>query len=151
MKQYSSKMNDARKLSFYYNLAILYFLTEKYGTAQGWVEKILDEKSKHRKDIQHFAKVLNTLLWYELEGDSKRIDIHESAFRSAYRKLQNEQRLFEFEKVLLNHLRKLSGELDTASVFKSLQEQLLVISQNPKEKHALGLEEVMLWVGGKIG
>jgi tetratricopeptide (TPR) repeat protein len=80
-----------RKLAFWYNLSILFFIHEDFKSALHWVNAIMDGSGPEiREDIQHFARLLVILIHFELGH----WEILEYLHRSSYRYLFNRNQLF---------------------------------------------------------
>lgn len=149
MKKYENKINKARELAFYHNIAIMFFIQHKYKDATTWVRKIIDNgKSDSRQDIQHFARVFNLVLSFE----SGKTLLFEHDHRSVQRYLKQNNTLFEYETALLHYLRKLcdADKQETKELFRSLRDKLDNIRNQPKQQRTLGIEELILWADSHI-
>ena len=138
-------MQQARYLTLLFNLAVFYFFQEDFSESKYWVQTIRDvEKPTQRKDIVHFAQVLEVVLHFEL-GNQKAV---ESFFRSIYRKLQSRNRLHPFERKLLNGIRRMSGEQTRKkeTIFKALGQDLIML--NPQD--TTGFREIQLYIQARI-
>jgi hypothetical protein len=149
MRVYVAKVNKARELTFYYNIAVLFFLMENWKESLRWVNKIIDDKSDSRKDIQNFARVMQVIIQYEL-GNA---ELLEYISRSAYRYLEREKNLHSFERLLLIYLKKLPFALDNKELLKSftsLKEEIVRLKNTPGERAYIGMEELVIWLRSKI-
>lgn len=148
--KYDSKINKARKLSFWYNISLLNFLNERFRESLRWTNMIIhDERSEHRKDLQQSARILLLILHYELGNE----DLLEYLFRSVHRFLYLSKNNSEFEQAVLNFLQKSTrtspGKKREAS-FADLHQTLKKIEANPQEGNAPGMTEVSLWLESKV-
>jgi hypothetical protein len=102
LEKYAAKINGARRLAFYYNFAMAYFLAEDFREAKRWFARILDgSESENRQDIRQMARIMVIICHLELGDD----DLLDALFQSAYRHLRRRDRLHEAEKMLFQHLR----------------------------------------------
>lgn len=147
--KYGTQINQSRFLVYHHNVAILLFVQERYKESSRWLQRILDiKRSKHRRDIRNFSKVFNIILHYELG----RIELLEHFFRSVYRKLKRNRDLYEFEKLVLNGIKKLQDAIpgQPQAVFAEIHSALNTLGQNPKERRVTGFAEVALYVRSKV-
>ena len=100
---YNDKLITARKIIFYFNITLLYFLAEKNHTALDWLNRIIALKTDSRKDIQNFSRILLLILHYELKNHI----LLESFIRSTRRHLYKLEVLHHYEKTLLKGLKKI--------------------------------------------
>jgi hypothetical protein len=63
---YARKINRSRVLSFTYNIMVMYFLMHRFKEARIWSERLLDEKSDIRQDMQTANRILYPIICYEL-------------------------------------------------------------------------------------
>lgn len=149
MKTYQAKINKARELAFYHNIAVLFFVQEKNKKALEWVNRIVnDEKSESRMDIQDFARVFQLILYYELD----KTDLMEYAWRSAHRYFKQRESTYTFELLILEYLKKLAkaNEEKKQPLYRLLHDQLLHLVSDPSHKKAQGFDEALYWVKSKV-
>lgn len=149
MKLFAAKINKGSELVIYYNIAVLYFILEDWKGAMQWVNKIIDDKSDSRKDLQHFARILHLLFHYELGKG----DMMEYLTRSVYRYLDKEEKLMSFERMMILFLKKLPftmGEKERMQSFVKLKEDIEKLKDSPGEKVQIGMEEMLIWLKGRI-
>ena len=146
LKKYAQKINPARKLTFYYNSTITYFLLEEYETAADWLNKILTLTRSHepRKDVQRFARILQMAIYYKLSSHK----VLEYLFRSVYRDKKLKAEMHVFEKIVLQYFKKLltilADSREEKALFKLFKEDLDRLK--PLEKSVTGFEEFFIWV-----
>lgn len=149
MKLFEAKINKASELVIYYNITLLYFILEDWKGAMHWVNKIINDKSDSRKDIQHFARILHLLFHYEMGKG----DMMEYLTRSVYRYLEREDKLLSFERLILLYLKKFPfafNEKDLIKSFVKLKEEIEKLKNTPGEKSRTGMEEMLIWLTSKI-
>jgi tetratricopeptide (TPR) repeat protein len=150
MEKYKRKINVARRLAMYYNLAILFFITGKFNDSLRQVLAIIEHrKAGVRRDILVFAHLLLPVLHYELGNN----DIIHGLIRDANRYLQKneQQQLRTFEDNLLKFLRK-QPTITKASARKAAREAMkkeidtLIRTGTVKP----GLHELSCWLESKL-
>lgn len=150
MDKYERKINVARRLAIYYNLAILFFITGKFNDSLRQILDIIEHRKVGvRKDILVFAHLLLPVLHYELGNN----DIIHGLIRDANRYLQKseQQQLRTFEDTLLRFLRK-QPTITKAAARKTAREAM------KKEIDTLiragvikpGLHELSCWLESKL-
>lgn len=149
MKKYAAKLIKSVELTIYYNISILYFILQDWKGFLHWLNKIIDDKSDSRKDIQHFARILQLLAYYET-GKS---DMMEYFTRSVYRYLEKEGGLMDFERMMLNYLKKFPFALtqkELVESFKKLKTDIAELRKQGLGGSGLGMEEMNIWLTAKI-
>ncbi len=149
LKLYAAKINKSVELTLYYNISLLFFILEDWKQALRWVNKIINDKSDSRKDLQFFARILELILQYELGKG----ELLEYTTRSVYRYLEKEGRLHGFERLMLTYLKKLPFALDKKALLQSfakLREEIEKLKNMPDEKAKYGMDELSLWLTSKI-
>jgi len=145
LKKYGAKINTARRLSFEYNIMIMYFIMHRFKEAQTWAEKILEDKSEIKQDVTTVTRVLYPIIHFELGHQ----ELVENLTRSAYRYLLKLKRLHGFERLMIKYLEKIPLSADSEEFSEKLLElsaDLVELRENQKEKITFGFEEVELWV-----
>nr|MBA3705747.1 hypothetical protein [Bacteroidota bacterium] len=135
---------------FYYNIAYLFFGSGEYTKALFWLNKILNSSEiDARQDILSFSRILNLIIHYELGNN----DVLEYTVKSTYRFLYTRNRLYEFETILLNFIRKLPKSFKPVELiqsFSELRKELITLSENSFEKKALEYLDLISWLESKI-
>ncbi len=148
--KYKSKINKARELTFYCNIAFLYFANEDFKETIEWIEKILDSKnSDHRKDIQVFAKVMQLIVHYEL----KNFLLLENLHRSTYRGLKKINKLHDFESMMLKLVKNLQNTRDKKEdtlLITSFLNSVEKLQRNGSKGNIVGLNEIIIWAKSKL-
>jgi hypothetical protein len=166
LDQHEKSVPVNRRLSYFYNLTIFFFLHEEYGQALKWLNRILQfQSSDLRQNLQDFARVFQLVLHYELGNH----DLAEYLFRSTYRYYRhksdkdqpeaethenagNEKAvdLLDYETILFRFFRRLifSGE-PMENLAPDLYESLWTLARNPDGREPAGLYELIFWVQSK--
>jgi len=66
--RYRDKINTARELTLYYNLAAAFFMTAQWGPALDYYNIIISKKTDARQDIKHTANLLAIICHYQLNN-----------------------------------------------------------------------------------
>lgn len=143
MRKYKTKINKARELTFYSNISILFFIKANYKSAYDWLNKILqDGKSDSRQDIQHYAKIFQLILLYELG----KYDLLEYTFRSVQRYIKQSEMKLGYEEALLNTIKKLIdvNESERGPVYEKFY-HIIDHIKNTAGDIKTGVEETYLW------
>lgn len=174
LKTYQSKINRARRLAFYYNITITYFISECYEEVMHWLSKIQDIQriNEPRKDIQQFSRILYLTVCYKIQTDEslkymfqsiykEEIDKDRSLFlektetedlenmlRSIKRKKDYVTPLHAFEQTVLNYFKILlgvvTGSREEKRIFKAFKDDLLALTE--EQKKVLGFEDFLIWL-----
>jgi hypothetical protein len=148
MKKYKTKINKARELTFYSNISTLLFLKSNYKSAYEWLNKILqDGKSDSRQDIQHYSKIFQLVLLYELG----KYDLMEYTFRSVQRHIKQSEIKLGYEELLLHSLKKLTDvqESERTPIFQKLYQEIDLFKRSTSA-FITGLDEVHLWASHHV-
>ena len=151
LEKYKLKINPARRLTFFYNITLVYFITECYSEAADWLDKILiiTRNDEPRKDIQQFARVLQLAIYYKLSSN----EVLEYMFRSVYRNKELKASMSDFELVVLKYFKKLLKVHPDSKEAKALFVKLMTALEEMKEKElkTLGYEAFCIWTRLMVG
>lgn len=142
--KYETKINQARKLAFQFNIMVMYFLMHDFRKALQWTAPLLDDNSEIKQHQRFVTTLLLPIIHFELGHH----DLVETFTRSAYRHLQRKGRLHAFERLVLNYLRQMPLSSDQIEFKEKLQvfhDALHKLLNDPDTKVTLGMEELSLW------
>jgi hypothetical protein len=148
LETYARKINRSRVLSFTYNIMVMYFLMHKFKEARAWSERLLDEKSDIRKDMQTVNRILYPIICYELG----KFDILDNITRASYRYLLSQQRLHEFERLVIRYLQTMPFTADEKAFNEKLtafEQDLQLLKGQESIKSGAGMHEVNVWIESK--
>lgn len=148
MKKYKTKINKARELTFYINISTLLFIKSNYKYSYEWLNKIIqDGKSDSRQDIQHYAKIFQMILFYELG----KYDLLEYSLRSVQRHIKQSEIKLGYEELLLQTLKKLIDLQDSerGPIFKKFYDAIDAIKK-ANDVFVTGLDETHLWASHHV-
>lgn len=150
MNKYAAKVNEARKLALYFSIGSFYFVSGNIENALDICHKILNNQSvDHRKDIQHFAKILQLVLHFELGN----LQLLSSLLSTTYRSLKKHDVLYEYELLILKYLRKIPFSPDKKerqTLFGHFSKDLNEHIGKYPNKRPLGIKELNIWVDAKM-
>ena len=137
-------------MDLYFKIARLYLFIGNFREAKTFVNRILNQEGVSGEyEVYLMARVLLVVVLFEA-GEFRLL---EYAVISLYRYLRKQQKLFRFEKALINFIRKSSGVPPGAALtphFKQLRDELSEIVKDPQERHALQQFDIITWLDSKI-
>lgn len=151
LQNYGEQINEVRKHSFWFNNAVTCFLLEKYEEAIPWVNHLLNPAVDKtvRNDLRDFASILEIILYYE----TGKYNLEEVKLRNTRDRLTYKNKLFPFEKVVLDNIAKLikakGDQSKTAKVLKHFAAELKELETNKLSPKLTGLEEISIWLNKK--
>lgn len=150
-EKYTPTLATSFIFTFWYGFAIVCFGAGEYKQALKWLNKIIDHTEQHvRLDIQCFARILGLIVHYEL-GNEIQLPYY---VRSVYRYLLKRQRLFKFEVLVLEFIRKKTPKInstrDLRMAFAELKESMLILKKDKHEKRAFDYFDFISWLESKI-
>ena len=148
MEQDSLFIDSHREMVVNYKIATLYFGSGDYATCIDYLQKIINDRSDLRSDLQCYARVLHLLAHYELGNDL----LMESLSKSVYRfmaKMENltvvEEEMFRFLRHSFNvSPRQLKPELE------KFLHKIKHLEKNRFETRAFAYLDIISWVEGKV-
>ena len=150
IQDYTDKINAARQFSICYNLMILSMIVEDFKGAWFWLEEIISQKKFNvRKEVHYSSRLLQLIMFYELEY----WDPPDSVLIRTYRYLSRKDQLTVFKRSVLQYISKLSQapELEKQAILIEMKKELTVIFKSEDTQNdRLGLQVVLGWVSGKI-
>lgn len=150
LHKFKSSISKRDVLYFYYNFSCAYFKAGKYKESLVCLSEILnDPEAMMLPDISANTRLLNLLVHYELGN----FDLLPYLLRSTFRFLMQNNRMYQFEKIALTFIRKLT-EVPVSSVSHLLtdlhKELMSLANANSYEKYAMEYCGFMEWLSGKI-
>ncbi len=138
-----------QKSDFYFQYFCIYFGNNDF-------EKALDSLNEwmqltdnvERKDLQALARILNLIVHFELGNTI----LLESLLRSTYRYLNKENRLFEFERKMMEFIRE-AGKSQSKKEMRQLYENLKQDFEQLSHSPAFGvfqLFDIIAWLDSKL-
>jgi hypothetical protein len=148
LKQYSLFLDTHRVLVFYYKIACLYFGSGDNEKAIDYLNRIINQKTSLRTDLQCYARLLHLIAHYELGN----FDLLEYLTKSVYRYMAKMENLSKVEEEMFVFLRR-SFRLGAHALkpeFEKLLDELKKYERNPLETRAFTYLDVISWLESKI-
>jgi hypothetical protein len=150
LEKYKGKIRVHNEFILYSILFTNYFGTGNYKKALACHNRMAShENYSVKSDFFSMTKIFLLLVYYEM----KNMASLEYALISTYRHLLKKERLFEFEKAIIDFIKK-TAEIGPGTnmkpYFKKLRDEFIEIAKNPYEKNALGHFDFISWVESKV-
>lgn len=150
MQNYRRQLHPEFRTAFRYQFFCGYFGAGEFAKALKWMNELLnDDTLRVRREIYFFARIMNLVLHYEL-GNT---DLLAYNIRNTYRFFMKQQRLFRFESVMLDFIRR-SAKFHTGPEmrqgFASLKAQLEALMNDPYERSVLSFFDIISWLESKM-
>lgn len=148
LKQYGRYLDLHRVLVFYYKIACLYFGSGNHEKAIDYLNKIINQKSDLRNDLQCYARLLHLIAHYELGN----FDLLEYLSKSVYRYIAKMENLSKVEEEVFAFLRNSFrvGAHALKPEFEKLLAKLRQYEGNPLETRAFAYLDIISWLESKI-
>lgn len=148
LKEYSLYLDTHRVLVFYYKIACLYFGSGDNEKAVDYLNRIINQRSDLRTDLQCYARLLNLIAHYELGN----FDLLEYLIKSVYRYMSKMENLSKVEEEMFAFLRRSFhvGAHALKPEFEKLLNKLKKYEGNPLESRAFVYLDVISWLESKI-
>lgn len=147
LNKYGDFINAAKLLNFYYNLAVLYFISEDMDKALEWLNKITEVKIDTRLDIQHFTRILILIVYYETSEPT----VVEYIYGNTYRYLYKNEKINKFERLIFTYVRKLNKLMDKKSMNELLMKLYEELEEVKREKpNTIGIEETICYILSRV-
>lgn len=138
------KIVEARAMSWKYNIAIAFFLSDDFNEAESWFLKIRYEpKSKDQKRELIYASMILLLIVYYEKGQTEKLE----KYRESSRKyLERKKVYFDFERMIMSVIHQLDNpNTDKKAIFEKLREDLKAESGKVS-----GVIEIDHWAESKL-
>ncbi len=147
--KYGDKLSAVRRSFFYFNIATLYFWKGEMNTSLKWINQLLNNIDiDDTQDIHCMAQIFYLIIHLELGNKS----LLPYSLRSTKRYLETRNRVYKFEKVLLDfvneQLKKRQSKSDK-ELFADLTLELEVLSKDSFEKHVFEYFDFLKWAKSK--
>ncbi|HRO71421.1 MAG TPA: hypothetical protein PK951_13620, partial [Chitinophagaceae bacterium] len=148
LKQYGLYLDTHRVLVFYYKIACLYFGSGDNEKAIDYLNRIINQRSGLRSDLQCYARLLHLIAHYELGN----FDLLEYLIKSVYRYMSKMESLSKVEEEMFAFLRRSFhvGAHALKPEFEKLLHKLKKYENNPLERRAFAYLDVISWLESKI-
>lgn len=148
LEEHELYLDRHRILIFYYKIACLYFGSGDSETAIDYLNKIIQQKSNLRTDLQCYARLLHLIAHYELGN----LELLEYLTKSVYRFMLGMQSLSRVEEEIFQFLRTAlktkPGKLQP--LFTELLARIKPYQHNRYETRAFVYLDIVSWLESKI-
>jgi tetratricopeptide (TPR) repeat protein len=147
-EEYGNEISEYHKVGIYQEIASTFIIAGNYKKALTWINKTLNGFSD-RLDLQPAARLMNIIIHYEL-GNIHTLD---TIIHSTEHFLKRKEKLYEFEKNILNNLKKLQYSNDMITRSKTLQhmkKSIKEIFSDEYGKIALEYFDISVWIESKL-
>lgn len=148
LAEYALFVDRHRILVVNYKIAILYFGSGDYETCIDYLQKIINDHTDLRDDLQCYARLVHLLAHYEL-GNT---EIIESLARSVYRFMAKMENLTVIEEQMLRFLRQ-SFDVSAKALkpeFEKLLGNIKHLEKNRFETRAFAYLDIISWLESKV-
>ncbi len=148
MNDYALFIDTHRILVLNYKIAVLYFGSGDYATSIDYLQKIMNNHTDLRDDLQCYARLVHLMAHYEL-GNT---ELMESLVRSVYRFMAKMENLTVIEEEMLKFLRH-SFNVSPKKIKPELEKFLHKIKhleKNRFETRSFAYLDIISWVESKV-
>jgi hypothetical protein len=137
-----------RVLVMNYKIAMLYFGSGDYNRSIDYLQKIINDKTNLRYDLQCYARVLHLMAHYELGNDM----LMESLSKSVYRFMAKMKNLTVVEEAMFKFLRQTIplSPRQLKPEFEKLLNTIKHLEKNRFETRAFAYLDIISWVESKV-
>lgn len=150
IKDYEEKVTTYQRIILYYFLSIANFVIGDYEKCVYWNSRIFNiGKTDLSEDYQCYARIIQLLSYYELGY----IDAMEYALRSAYHFISKRKRIYRYENIIQQYLRKsfrIKNDVELYRMFDDMLFDLGAIADDEYEKNAFDAFDLRPWLESKI-
>jgi tetratricopeptide (TPR) repeat protein len=148
--KYGCKLSAVRRSFFFFNIAVLHFWKGEYNIALKWINQLLNDIDiDDTQDIHCMAQIFYLIIHLELGNKS----LLPYSLRSTKRYLETRNRVYKFEKVLLDfvneQLKKRPSQTEKEQ-YTGLVSELETLSKDSFEKHVFEYFDFLKWAKGKV-
>lgn len=149
LEQFIAQLDPHSRMILFYKTACLYFGNNQFKETTFWLNKIITSPDGDlREDIHGFARILNLISHFEL-GNMELIEYY---VRSTYRFLLKKEDLHQYQKYILNFLKRLNTTITEGEIlqrFQNLRNNLLPLTKDPYEKRPFIYFDIISWLEAK--
>ena len=151
LQRFDGQIQKNLQISIYFNLSVIHFGNNNFSGSLKSLNKLLNDPNfEHSEDLYSFARIFNLILHFELKNQ----DLLEYSVKSTYRFLYKRKRLYRFESIILNFIRKKMPRTNTKTeviqAFKALKLELEHLAKDDFEKNSFEYFDIINWLQSKI-
>ncbi|MGQ0738967.1 MAG: hypothetical protein ACT4OJ_07915 [Bacteroidota bacterium] len=148
LEGYDLFLDSHRVLVLNYKFAMLYFGSGDYNTCIDYLQKIINDHSNLRYDLQCYARLLHLMAHYELGNDM----LMDSLTKSVYRFMAKMKNLTAVEEAMFKFLRQ-SMPLSPRQLrpeFEKLLDTIKHLEKDRFQTRAFAYIDIISWVESKV-
>jgi hypothetical protein len=148
LKEYELFIDEYRIMVINYKMASMYFGNGDYSTCIDYLQKIINENTEVRNDLQSYSRLMHLMAHYELGN----YELMEYLTKSVYRFMAKKQNLTVVEEEMFKFLRK-SFHINRNKMQQELEQFLSTIKaleKNRFETRAFAYLDIISWVESKV-
>ncbi len=148
MAEYDLFLDNHRVMVLNYKIALLYYLAGDYSTCIDYLQKIINNSSGLRTDLQCYSRLMHLLAHYELGNH----DLMDSLTRSVFRYMSRMKNLTVIEQEIFRFLRN-SFKFSSRQLkpeFEQFLEKVKHLEGNRFETRSLAYLDIISWIESKV-
>jgi hypothetical protein len=136
------------ELYLYFNISKHLFELGKFTDSLKWLNKILNCKYDNDSDVYFIARIVNLAIHFELEN----FDLLEYTLKSTYNFLYKRKRVYKFEELFLEFIKKTFSIVDKNEInalFEELKYEMLKLENDRFENTVFMEFDIISWLRSK--
>ncbi|PSR02422.1 MAG: hypothetical protein BRD50_07295 [Bacteroidetes bacterium SW_11_45_7] len=144
-------MNKDHELSIYFNGFQITFAKEQYHQALEWLKAITedDEYTDTREDLRSFARILETIVYFELDDRERTL----RSLRQLHRYFAGKGHLDQFEQLFTEFVKSLAQtrtDEELIVLFRMMRDRLDYLHSEPNHSRAFHYFDLQAWLTSKL-
>ncbi len=148
LKENELFIDEHRIMVFNYKIASMYFGSGDFATCIDYLQKIINENTEVRSDLQSYSRLMHLMAHYELGN----FELMEYLTKSVYRFMAKKDNLTVVEEEMFKFLRK-SFHISRAKLQQELEnflDKIKGLEKNRFETRAFAYLDIISWVESKV-
>jgi hypothetical protein len=148
LKENELFIDEHRIMVFNYKIASMYFGSGDFATCIDYLQKIINENTEVRSDLQSYSRLMHLMAHYELGN----FELMEYLTKSVYRFMSKKENLTVVEEEMFKFLRK-SFHISRAKLQQELEnflDKIKGLEKNRFETRAFAYLDIISWVESKV-
>lgn len=150
LNKYKNKLNKVREAFFLFNVSVLYFAKGDLTLSLQWMNRLLNDTALDaNQEIYAFARIFDLVVHLEMGNNT----LLPYALKSVQRYLDKRKRMFRFETIFLDFIRKISKATNEKEILESynhLHKELLQLKEDHFERTVFEYFDFIAWVESKL-
>jgi hypothetical protein len=148
LKENELYIDEHRIMLFNYKIAALYFGNGDYSTCIDFVQKIINENSDIRSDLQSYVRIIHLIAHYELGN----YELMEYLTKSVYRFMAKKENLTIVEEEMFTFLRKSfhHSRKEMEHALELLLEKITSLQKSRYQTRTFAYLDIISWLQSKV-